>query len=334
MLEGTPAQLPRGVSLLVGGAHPADIGDSSPRLLGLRLRPGERVMRILPVAHGLVVQVSHAQLSFNQPGSDVYWVRHGRSSLIRSTDELVAGAAPDRVFALTYGPSDGTGTGERAAGKLQELAVTGAVLAQHEVPAGFTIEADTPTGLLVAMYPNAASGLGQLQLVDRRTLRIVRQLGPVGQVVAADGRHVAWQIASCEQTCEITVEDLASRRRDTVTAAHGYYVGAGAISPNGRQIALGYYGRRPGQTGGAAPGFVEVINVGTGVRRRAPGVATGVKQVADLAWTLNGRELAISVGLPENDARRIALWPATGGTLRVLPGHYSDSGAPSALTAS
>ena len=312
---------------LIGGTRPSDVGPGPSSLAGLRLRTGESVERILPLAVGLVVQV--VDLTGAEPSSHIYWVRDGVSTLVtRATGGVALSSAGDRVYALDYGPPGSTGT--RSLSTLLEVTLSGTVLARHRVPAGYTIAGDTPAGLLVALY-SPTSGLGHLQLVNRRTLRVLRALGPVEQVIAMDSRRAAWQVTTCEETCDLAVEDFATGHRDVVTAAMGYSLANGSFSPDGRRLALAYFGRHPQQPGGAAPGFVDVQTIETRVRQRVPGVATGIKQAADLAWTPDGASLAVSVGLTTTNSRRIGLWPLTGGALKVLPGRYSDRSSSSAL---
>lgn len=327
-LDGVPAPAPDGVVLVVGGPHPTGVGRGAPWLGRLPVSADEAVSKVLAVPGGLVVAVQRRQLSDTQPSSKVYLVRHTAALLLAAADEVVVGLRRDRVFTMWYGLS-----GQGRPGTLIELTLSGQVLARHSVPAGFIPLADTADGLLVAVYPVTGDGPADLRIVDRHTLAVRQRLGRVGYVLAATSTRAAWINAGCTSRCDLTVAELPDGARRTVPVANGYGVGTLAFSPDDRRIAVGYYGRHPQQPGGTAPGFVEVVTLSSGARERVPGVATGVKQVADLAWTPAGHWLAIGVGWPDQDIRRVGLWPAKGGPVRVLPGRYVGGSPPSALLA-
>lgn len=327
-LDGVPAPAPDGARLVVGGPHPTGVGRGAPWLGRLPVSADEAVSRVLAVPAGLVVAVQRRQLSDTQPSSKIYLVRHTAAVLLAAADEVVVGVAGDRVFTLRYGPS-----GQGRPGTLLELTLSGRVLARHSVPAGFSPQADTAAGLLVAVYPVTGNGPADLRIVDRHTLAVRQRLGQVAYVAAATSTRAAWISAGCTSRCDLTVADLPNGARRALAVANGYGVGAFAFSPDDRRIAVGYYGRHPQQPGGTAPGFVEVVTLSSGARERVPGVATGIKQVADLAWTPDGQWLAISVGWPDQDIRRVGLWPADGGPVRVLSGRYVGGYPPSALLA-
>jgi hypothetical protein len=208
---------------------------------------------------------------------------------------------------------------------------SGRVLARHPAPAGLGLHADTSAGLLVTIAP-PGQGPTELQIVDPRTLAPRRRLGPVGYVVAATGTQAAWTSDTCTARCWLTVADLPSGTRHSVVLHRDFDPGTAAFSPDGRRLALGYFGRHPQQAGGAAPGFVEVTDLATGRTTPVPGVATGIKQTAGLAWTTDGRALAITVVRPDSDTTLAGLWPLPGGPVRVLPRIFTGAGAPPALT--
>lgn len=326
--DGVVTRLARGSELIVGGPHPAVLGGTAPWLRRLPVGADEVVSKILPVPAGLVIAVQRLQLS-DQPSSKIYFVRPSAATvvLLTAADEMVAGVDGARVYALRYGPS-----GTTRPGTLLDVALSGKVLARHSVPAGLTLQADTAAGLLIAEYPTTGNGPADLRIVDRRTLAGRQQLGKVGFVVAATSTRVAWTPAGCTSQCDLTIAELPTGARHTLMVAHDYGVGTLAFNPDGRTVAVSYVGRHSQQSGGSAPGFVEIVNLNTGSRKRLPGVETGIKQSADLSWTPDGSSLAIGVGLDGN-VRRVGLWPATGGPVHLLPGRFSGDSPPSALLA-
>ncbi len=317
-----------GIRLVVGGPHPTGIGRGAPRLGGVPVPADGLVTRVLAVPAGLLVQVQRRQLDA-QPAAKIYLVRRdGRTTLLTATDEVVVGWRGEEIFALRYGT-----TGPESPGVLTELALSGRVLAIHSVPAGLAPQTDTAAGLVVAVYPAGGDAPANLQILDRRTLAIRQRLGKVGYVVGAISTQAAWTVPGCASTCELVVADLPTGPRRTIALAPGYGVGAVAFSFDGQRVAIGYYGRHPQQPGGAAPGIVEVVDLASGARHRVPGVNTGIKQVADLAWTPDGRWLAVAVAWSDLGFRRVGLWSARGGPIHVLPGRFPGADTPAALLA-
>jgi|SRR5829696_177991 len=327
-LDGSPGDLPSGVVLALGGPEPTAVGRGSGPAFALDQLPladGEAVSALLPASGGLVAVVQHAVLSDTEPAARVYLVGAGGPVLLAEADEVVVGHRRDRVFALRYGP------GWTSPGTLLQVSWSGRVVAGHSTPVGFALHADTPAGLLTSIRP-LGDEPARLQLVDPLTLAVREQLGPIGYVLTATATRAVWLPHSCAGPCGLAVADLTTGARSTVRLATGFDPGSAAISPDGRHLAVGYRGRHPQQPGGAAAGFVEVVTLPTGRVSRIPGVATGIKQVAELAWTPDGKSLALTVGQPEDDRRRVGLW-APGGPVRVLPADVAGAGAPSALLA-
>lgn len=114
--------------------------------------------------------------------------------------------------------------------------------------------------------------------------------------------------------------------------AHDYGVGTLAFNPDGRTVAVSYYGRHPQQPGGSAPGFVEIVNLNTA----AESGYQASRPASNNPPTCHGHRTAarwqMGVGLAGN-VRRVGLWPAAGGPVHLLPGHFSGDSPPSALLA-
>jgi DNA-binding beta-propeller fold protein YncE len=202
------------------------------------------------------------------------------------------------------------------------------------MPATSVLSGDTVKGLLAVRLGDDTHPLSTLQLLDRSTFKVTRTLGKIGWVAGSGGTRVAWTDSQCETTCKLVTTDLSTGRQRVVPVAAGFYLAGAAFSPDGNRVAIAYYGRHPQQVGGAAAGFVDVVDLATGARHRVPGVATDIKQAADLSWTPDGRFLAISVGITDKDYRVVGLWPASGGAVQIVlprvPGGY-DGGALLAL---
>jgi len=328
----TAAGIISGVRLVVGGPHPAGLGAGAPKLGGLPVPADWEVQQVWAVPAGLLAVVQRLHMSDTEPSSKIYLVRpDGTAVLLAAGDAFVARFDGKAIFALRSGAT-GPGSSADHPGVLSEVSLSGRVLDRHQVSAQFYPRADTSYGLLAEVYP-PGDGPVDLQLLDRRTLAVRRHVGMAGYGFGATSTRVAWITAGCTTACRLVVADLRTGSQRTVAAASGYQPGEIAVSPDGRQVAVSYYGRHPQQPGGAAPGIVDVIDLTNGHRQRIPGVATGIKQAADLSWTPDGRWLAVGVGCPTGDYRRFGLWPAAGGPVHVLPGRYAGGYLSGALLA-
>jgi len=328
-LAGVPAAVPGGVRLVIGGRRPAVLGAGAPALRRVPMPAGWEVARVTTMAAGLLVAIQRLQQSDTAPTSRIYLLRpDGSAVLIAAANQAVAGFDGKVIFTLraaTTVPEPGN-----PPQVLSEVSLTGRILHRRTVPAWFDLQVDTAAGLLIAVY-RPPDGPTDLRIVDRSTLAVRHRLGKTNYVLTASPTRAAWVTAGCTTAYRLVAANLATGARQTITLASGYSAGAAAFSPNGRRLAVSYYGRHPGSPGGAAPGVVDVVALTTGHRQRLPGVATGIKQAADLSWTIDGQWLAVAVGWPDSDFRRIGLWPATAGPIHLLPGRYQGgylSGGP------
>ena len=317
-LAGVRRPVPRGVRLLVGGPVPAAIGGTGVALDRLRLRD-ESVGALLRVRGGVVARIDPHQFTAS-PNSRVVLVRGDRVVSLGRADEVVAGRTGDRVYLQSYG------TDKAHPGTLVERDLAGRELARHVMRSPWFVRGDTAAGLLVEVASPRGTAPETVVLADRRTLRVQRSLGPADYVVAAERRLAAWVLPSWSA---LRVVDVVTGTARTLSLPRDFNIGVADFTRDGRRLAIAFRGRHPQQPGGTAPGFVEVIDVVTGQRAYVLGVETAIKQAADIAWTPDGRWLALGVGLVHDDARRIGVWPTFGGAVRLLrvlrPGGYQPS---------
>jgi hypothetical protein len=320
-LDGVPGDLPAGVLLAFGGSAPTVLGDGSgpvTRLDRLPLADGELVTEVLPTPSGLVALVQRATWADGTPSSRIYALgRTGGWRLLAEADGVVLGHRGDRVFASSYSWVEGT------KGSLLEVSLTGKVLARHATPFDFGVSADTPDGLLVWVGTGAADAPRLLEVVDARTLAIRTRVAQVGDLLGATAERAVWTTNGCTEHCRLTVANLTTGARTTIPVEPGFDPGQAAVSPDGRHLAVGYWGRHPEQSGGAAAGFVDVVDLTSGRTTRVPGVATATKHTPDLAWTPDGAALALAVDFPAAGSRRAGVWPVSGGPVRLLSGEFA-----------
>jgi len=321
-LSGVATGGPAGLRLLVGGPEltlvDAATGARS-RVTGVPLPQGRSIVQLVPVPSGTVVVVLPTPRDAGETGW-VYLLRRGRAAIeVARADGVLSGPSSGRIWAYSYPPD-----GQRAT--LTALAADGRLLSRGVLPEGWVPEAVTERGLLVSVH--RGEGPGDLSTVDPVSLQVRQSLGQSLYVVAATARQAAWLSATAERGGEdLMVADFRTGRQRSYRLATGFSVGAGAFSPDGRQLAIAYHGRHgvvgytglEGANASAAPGFVEVLDLASGDRTRIPEVGTPEKQSADLSWSPDGRWLAIGVRWPEEGYQRIGLWPASHGPLLALP---------------
>jgi hypothetical protein len=319
-LVGVPLREASEVSLVIGGSQLIGVGSRSVGFGTVPVRTGERVIAVRSLRAGLMVTVTTGD-GQDQPYSRVYLVRKGAPArLLASTDAAFPAFDGQSLFTIGY---SGTGTSPNLVTRID---LSGRVLSRHKVPPESVLAGDTVKGLLVQRMGTAVNPLSTLQLLDRTTFAVTRTIGKIGWVVANTGTRAAWTNSTCDLTCTIVVADLASGRRTTLKAERGFGISVAALSPDGKRVALAYSGRHPEQPGGGAAGFVDVVELATGARHRVPGVATDVKQAADLSWTPDGRWLAISVDITDKGYRVVGLWPASGGAVQIVRSKVPGSG--------
>jgi hypothetical protein len=312
-LTGVPYTASARVPLVLGGPRLVALGGARLPAGRVPVRDGESIGRVLAVPSGLVVSVNPAQFVDGEPASKVYFVpRTGAARLLVATDWVFAAADGRSIFAERFGQSAG-GTNE-----VLQVSLSGKVLARHRVPSGWSLQADSVAGLLVVDMKSDGRH-STVKTVDRKTFAVLRHLGKTGWIVGSTATRAAWTNAQCDSGCDLVITDLSSGRRRTLPTEDRFGVSVVAFSPDGKRVAIAYSGRHSQQAGGEAAGFVDVVDLATGARHRVPGVATDIKQAADLAWTPDGRWLAIAVGITDQSVRLVGLWPANGGAVRVFP---------------
>jgi hypothetical protein len=320
-LDGVAGRLPKGIKLLLGGQHPTVLGGNAHQFSHVPIDAHQEVTGIVPVKDGFVVQVQD-EATLNESALAVYWVRQdGKASLVTNTDVVIPAQAGDRIFAYATGAGNAVPLAKQV-GHLAEVTLAGRVVATHTLPAGLVPLADSPAGLVFSDLAR-----DKVEIRDRRTLAVRKDVAPAEAHVAMD--H-GWLVSSadpfCNVNCQLSVQNLATAKTYHVQIADHLYVGEVAVNPNGRSVAISFWGAE-------TPGSVVVTDLASGATEQLPGVVVENRRIADLAWTSDGRTLAIAVSMDQHDVRRIALWPADGGALKILPGAQQGSSKPWSLAA-
>lgn len=319
-LDGVTAPIPKGIRLLLGGVHPTELGGNPHQFSHVPIHANQSVIGIVPVKDGFVVEVYDSAAKPEVPAEAAYWVRpDGRASLITRTAEVIPSQAGDRIFAY-QGLTGAANAAKPQVGHLIEVTLAGQVVVSHTLAAGLIPLADSPDGLVFTDLARA-----KIEIRDRHTLAERKDIAPADADVNVDR---GWLVASadpfCNVGCELTVQNMATGKRYRVALADHLYVGQVAVNPNGHSVAISYWGA-------TSPGSVVVAELASRATEEIPGVVVENRRVADLAWTPDGGTLAISVSFDQHEERRIALWPAGGGPLAVLPGSQPGANLPWSL---
>lgn len=320
-LEGIASRVvPSGVRLLLGGEHPTELGGNAHQFSRVPIHAHQAVSGIVAIKDGFLVEVDNQALK-GESALAAYWVRpDGKTSLVTNTDVVIPAQSGDRIFAYASNSGNAVPLSQQV-GRLVEVTLTGHVVATHSLAAGLVPLGDTPTGLV---FTDLARN--KVEFRDRHTLAVVKDVATAETNVHVDR---GWLVSSddpfCTVDCQLTVENLKTAKTYHVAIANQLYVGEVAVNPNGRSVAISYWGAE-------TPGSVVVADLASGASEELPGIVTESRRVADIAWTPDGRTLAISVSYTQNDFRRIALWPSDGGALRVLAGNHPGASEPWSLS--
>jgi hypothetical protein len=310
--SGTPARFhlqaeevaaPAGLRLLIGGTHPSIADPRTGALRGLWLPPISRQQSAqysrLPGATAVTV------VGFSSRAVVTYLVpdQGAPISLGRGVDVVI----PAR---------DGGLLGHVAAtSRTREMLVSytadGQVRWSRPLDASTTLIRDTPYGLLVGSGPPPGVPVGPLQLVDARSGRVLREFGNAGWILDSVDNLVAWVPARCED-CPIELNSLSTSDSREYPPVHGHPPARAEFSPDGRRLAVSYSGLHLEQQ--LPPlvdrdGFVAVLDLPTGLLRAMPGLTTGAKQAATIAWR-DADTLVVGVNV-DDAADRVLLWDIT-----------------------
>jgi hypothetical protein len=307
-LDGEPGAGPA-LRLLVGGVPPGVLDTRTGRLTPLpELRAARYALVELARGPGFTAALVYdgterfAQGSLLPDGG-------GSVDLGRLVDVL-----PRRdgtVLTLVCVPGTGGGC------VLGNRTVTGAIRWQRRVPSALDLVRDTPYGVLLAEYQGA--GGARLRLEEPRTGQLIRRIGRTDHTFTADDRRVVYQRAGCEYGCPIVIADLDDGDRVTLPVLPGR-LGAAALSPDGRRLALGYQGlhqQDPAPTS-ERDGRAVVVDLGTRTWTSVPGLTTGAKAVPVPVWIPDGSRLLLAVA-DQQGVSRVVAWRPGEHRLTVLP---------------
>jgi hypothetical protein len=304
-LLGSVRAGPPGLRLLVDGTDPRIVDAHTLAVTpvpGLGLRPGQAAQ---------VLQFGPATLAalapLYGPSGGIYLIRPGERPLLLGGAGVFVPSQDGALVVATYRPGKTTVTG---------LAFDRRVRWQWSLPGTVDPLRDTPAGLVVAQYANAAAGDAELLLLDRQTGVVRRRLGHARYPVATGDRSIAWVPTRCDPDCLVIRTELTTGITRSYRMPDRREPADGAFAPDGQRLALSFSGVPADSQTPAKPGFAGILDLRSSALTTVPGLATPPSEHADVTWSADGRWLVLGVTWPEEEL--IAVW-RPGSEVIILP---------------
>ena len=283
-LAGVPLAGRTGIRLLVARdptPFVADLDQEHVRPVTGLPGDGERVVSVLPVGEHAVIVSERTCASCRPPGPEVYGIWRSSATAVRlGTAQEVVAARDGRAVWLVDHQTVTSCT-------LRQVGLEGR-LRRPARPVSCTTKllSELPAGLLVASGPSEDPWDRPTSLVDQRGRRT--RLGfPAADLLAATGELV---LTSAEPLAPLTLTDLGSGARWRLGWPSRLRGGThiAAVHPNGRHIAVGFYGLAAPGEGGYDLWLLDIISRRWQHLPDFP-AADVVAKATDLAWTGDGR---------------------------------------------
>jgi hypothetical protein len=339
VLSGGIGGVPDGLRLLVGGS--GGVGWLDGRANDVRpeaavtLAPGEDVVQLLRIADQVAMVI--AEEAGSSPGRVILLGSSGGSvQQIATADWILAAPGGAGLLTVLAPPT------ENGQHTVQLISLDGTPGPTWTMPP-FSWPVATVSAGLLAQVPDGtpfeinamhADVPQRLALLDATTGQELRSFGEAHVVATADDRFAWTRTAPCnDQPCPVVVEELrlGTSRSYSVDVEQSPWI-TGAFSPNGAHLAVVVAGAHAHMTSDGEPagGFVSVLDLASGDAERIRGLATPPKHGADVSWSPDGVELALSV--PWDDKRGFAFWSIQLHQLTVLPAQPPGEPYPFAMT--
>ncbi len=311
----TPAA---GLTVFVGGSRPAVIAGGQPaswRSLPLTGGADPTVVDgVHRMAHGTLVALVRP-CAAALPAGPVYYVPDkGAPRRVAATGSIAVSSNPDDAVVWTQREGAGSFVDISSAGKAS------APVSLH----GRNVYGVVAAGVLATDVDG-----GAVTLLDRRTGAAIRSLKTVvpiaaGSSTAAGSSIVVGQPSSCVGTgCPIAVTDVRTGKARSYRVPGAGYALGGAISADGRYLAVTVDAISDGWRPGPGPGSLAVLDLQTGRWQTVAGISLPTTDPAALVWS--GRTLLVSVAAP--DGSLVASWDTVGKRLRSIATVRGNSSA-------
>jgi hypothetical protein len=317
---GTRVRGPDGLKVLVSGQYPEIIDTSTGHAApvpGVQLSAGERAAVQLVPAGTVVAETAPGTSRVRTTLTPILGPR--RPILLGDDVVVVPAARGSDLYVADRGP---------ASTKVSVTAGTGKVRTAWTAGGRLSPLRDTAAGLVAVGVDDRE--VTDVRLLDPRTGALRRRLAVGAIVVTVGPSSLAYVQASCPRDCPVTVVRLVDgRSRDYRMPAGSGNPGTGAFAADGRWLALGVPGQYRDGRLVVVPGFAEVLDLGTGVVVRVPGLETAAERAPDLSWS--GGTLVL--GVWSADGGQVASWSTDRQEeLRVLPADPPGDAAFSSVT--
>jgi hypothetical protein len=313
ILHARPGLGPAGLRLLLDGQSPRIVDaatGAATAVPGLTLRVGDAA-QVLPLRDGYAVSV----YSEDHPSPRSFILSRSGRVVARLGDKVELGAAAGGNLYVAQQVLDVDNSVARTV--VRTLTARGGTVSSWQREGYVSVLRHTPHGLLIGWQRGITGAPGDLLLVDPASGREKIRFAAAGYVGASD-TQVAWTRFDCIEVCELVITDLATGVSRTHRMPEGRAPSGAVFAPDGHRVGLSFPGLHP-ELPHSVPdlsGFVAVLDSRTGTVMTLDDLRTPIKQAAALAWSPDGRVLAIALGWPGYS--RIALWGADD-ELTVLP---------------
>jgi len=311
VLTASPGHGPPGLRLAVPGSRAVQVVDTATGAVTADHRipvpPGERVLDIVPLDHGIAALVTAIAGTTAAVGTVWSLNGSGRVARLGQADFIFPGTDGDSIWTATYGRPD------NGPYLLQDVSATGVVRTALVEPDDVGVVAGTDQGLILTTPVSAATAPAGTVQVMRLTGSGLQPVSPpnVTSVIAVNRDHVAWSTTSGE----LVVEDLVTGDERIEPVPDVQLAVEGSFSPDSRRLAFVIGGRIGTDAQPASYGTVRVFDIAAGYDIVVDGVRLAPKQMPGVGWTSSGT-LVLELRFDANI--RLAFWAASGDPTTAL----------------
>lgn len=224
------------------------------------------------------------------PQLPVYFLddRASSVSVVGAANAVAPAVRAGALWLISFPSRASLGT---ATGTAQEVSASGARIGGPvQLPPGYVIAQATTRGLLLSPSSagRAATTARLWNPADRGFTRTFRN------VIATGSSEVAWT-PPCAAVCQVRVLNLSTGHTTVITMPKGSTPASGALSPDGRLLAL-QASYASGSAGGSLALQLEVASVRSGRLTAVPGTFASSDALVAFGWPARSDSLVAELG--------------------------------------
>lgn len=329
-LHGLALRSRGGPVLLLSGTHPAWFAVGTHALDPIRGLPASRLAyQLTSLPGGWAAQVGTVGNpdcnTCAGPRTTVYFIAGGSGAATRigRGNAVAAAAGTGAVWLTSFASPQADTTFEPAT--TQEVDLAGRPLGPPaRLPAGYLVSRGVDGGLLLAAVEPGPDQPSAFELWNPRTGRVAREFP---DVIGATPGVIAWLGGGCSaRACPIHILELATGRSATVRPPSGYWASEGALSSDGRLLAV-QMNAGAQQDGEAVLTRLEVLDTTSLRLSPVPGMRLGGAAGLSFGWQATSECLVATVS-GARTVEQVAAWHPGEGRLSVAAVHIPLASAP------